>query len=387
MKVLFDSRIFDNQRYGGVSRYFSELFRYFNSRSDLTYVLPLRDTRNEYLKTLAPFSKMDLRRRIFLPRLDFKWQRLFSKLYDLADRRSNINQIKRELRAQNFDIFHPTYYSTYFLKYLKNKPFVVTVYDLIHEIYPEYFRLDHGKTLRQKRTLLPRAAKIIAISENTKRDLIKFYNIPAAKIQVIYLANSLRPVAAKPTTAPDWPTRYLLFVGSRSGYKNFINFIRSISPLLRSDRGLQVVVAGGYSGRQEFSPAEKRLFTELNIADQIRQYAASDEVLAYLYQQAICFVFPTLYEGFGLPVLEAFACGCPAVISNSSSLPEVGGSAARYFDPTDQASILQAVKTVLADEGLRQDMIARGREQLKKFSWDQTGQATLELYASVLDKS
>lgn len=383
MKILFDSKIFDNQKYGGISRYFSELFKYFNTVKNFEYELPIRDTRNEYLKKIPPFSKIISERKSIFPNINFKLQRLMSKAYDIIDPNSNINRTKRALKEQNFDIFHPTYYSTYFLKYLKNKPFILTVYDMIHEIHPEYFFLDK-KTVKAKKELILKATKIIAISENTKKDIINQYNISEDKIKVIHLANSLEKVLSHKQDMPIVPEKYILFVGARGIYKNFNLFIESISPILNKDKNLHIVVAGGYSGKNIFTKEENELFQKLDISKQISHYSVNDEALAYLYQKAICFVFPSLYEGFGIPVLEAFACDCPAVISNTSSLPEVGGDAAIYFNPKDSNNIFKSVENVVNNEGLRKEMIVKGREQLKKFSWDKTAKETLQVYNSTI---
>jgi glycosyltransferase involved in cell wall biosynthesis len=386
MKILFDSQIFDSQKYGGISRYFCELFKSFNKIRDLTYELPIRDTRNEYLKETEPFSKMSLERRSIFSNLSLKLQRLLNKMYDLTNINSNMNRVKKALKEGDFDIFHPTYYSTYFLKYLKDKPLVLTVYDMTHEIYPEYFPFYSGWMIKQKNKLLQKADKIIAISENTKKDIIQFHKIPEYKIKVIYLGNSLQLTQDKPLNFPEIPKKYILFVGSRDNYKNFSYFIKSISPILQNDRALKVVAAGGYSGKNNFSRKEKNLFRKLEIDRQILQYPVTDEFLAYLYQNAICFIFPSLYEGFGLPVLEAFACDCPAVISNTSSLPEVGGEAAQYFNPMDSNDILSTVRKVITDEKLRREMVIKGREQLKRFSWVKTAQETLNLYREIIQK-
>lgn len=380
MKILFDSQIFDSQKYGGISRYFVELFKYFN-KNNTSYELPIKDTRNEYLKNLEPFSDMNLSRKILFPNINFKLQRLLSKIYDLISPDSNINKTKRTLKKQDFDVFHPTYYSTYFLKYLKKKPFVLTVYDMIHEIYPEYFFSD--RTVNLKKKLIPKADRIIAISESTKRDILHFYKIPEDKIKVIYLGNSLQPKTGI-LKIPNLPNKYILFVGARGIYKNFIFFVKSISPLLVKDRELSLVVAGGYSGADFFSKEERDLFKELNIENQIVHFSINDETLASLYKNALCFVFPTLYEGFGIPILEAFACDCPAVISNTSSLPEVGGDSAIYFDPKDKDDILSSVEKVIYNQDLRNELILKGRERLKKFSWENTASETLSVYRDIL---
>ncbi len=128
------------------------------------------------------------------------------------------------------------------------------------------------------------------------------------------------------------------------------------------------------------------MFGKLGIDGRIKSYLVDDSILSYLYQKATCFAFPSLYEGFGIPTLEAFSCGCPAVLSNSSCMSEVGGLAAIYFDPQDSGDILKKVGGVVNSEGLRKKMIERGYKQLKKFSWEKCARETEKVYRSVLNE-
>ena len=382
MKILFDNQIFKAQKYGGISRYFCELFKHINVTNDVQYHMPIRDTNNEYLKNIYPLSEKKIYKNIPACK-NSKVCRKLINIIELFDKNSNINLSKEALIKNDFDIFHPTYYSKYFLKYIKNKPFVLTVYDMIHELYPEYFNLDKI-TARNKKILIQKANHIIAISENTKKDIMNLYGIDEKKIKVIYLGNSIVSSTKIPRNTPQIPQKYILFVGSRGLYKNFTLFIESISEILRSDKSINVIVAGGYSNQNNFSKEEVGLFEMLNIENQIFQYSVNDEQLAHLYQNALCFVFPSLYEGFGIPILEAFSCNCPAVVSNTSSLPEVGGNAAIYFDPKDKRDIYDKVNEVIYNEKVREQMIKRGREQLKNFSWEKTAKETIELYREIL---
>ena len=248
---------------------------------------------------------------------------------------------------------------------------------MIHEIYPEYFNLA-DQTSKQKRELAQRAAKIIAISECTKRDLINLFDIPEQKIKVIHLANSEGINAASAQPPQGLPKKYLLFVGSRSQYKNFYFFINSITSLLEADSALHVVCAGS-----PFNRNEKTFFEHLGLAGRMHAYSVSDSELGVLYTQAQAFVFPSLYEGFGLPVLEAFAAKCPVVCSSSGSLPEVGERAALYFQPKDGASIRTAIRKVMSEDETRMELIERGTERLASLSWDRTAHLTGAVYQEV----
>jgi glycosyltransferase involved in cell wall biosynthesis len=258
---------------------------------------------------------------------------------------------------------------------------VVTVYDMIHE----KFSLDKsllGSFTKKKKALVKKANKVIAISNSTKKDLVEIFEIPSNKIEVIHLANSL-PTVTEPEQIPEMPQRYILFVGERSFYKNFHNFVIAAREFLKKDCNLHIVTVGG----KGFSETEQRWIEELDIKKQIIHKKLDDQSLAFFYKKALCFVFPSKYEGFGIPILEAFACGCPLICSNTSSFPEVAGDAAIYFEPNQIESITQALDKVLNSETLRQEMVERGYIQSQKFSWKMTAQKTFELYQSLLKKT
>jgi glycosyltransferase involved in cell wall biosynthesis len=288
------------------------------------------------------------------------------------------------LIKQDFDIFHPTYYDPYFLNYIGEKPFVLTIHDMIHEIFPEFYSLNE-EIIVWKRTLAERASKIIAISENTKKDIINILGINPSKIKVIYLGTSLLANDDQQNVynIVALPENYILFVGSRKLYKNFYFFLESIVPILKRIRDLHVVCAGGGS----FSTEEIRFIKNLNIEDRVVQYTVGDKLLEFLYKKSSCFVFPSVYEGFGLPVLEAFACGCPVALSCSSSLPEIGGKAAVYFDPKDAVGMREVIEKIICDNNLKDNLKSKGFEQLKKFSWKKTAQETESLYKELINKS
>jgi glycosyltransferase involved in cell wall biosynthesis len=295
---------------------------------------------------------------------------------------NNQHESVKQLKAQDFDLFHPTYYDPYFLKHLGKKPYILTIYDMIHEIFRDTF--DKNDLMRNwKKTLANNAQQIIAISDNTKKDIVKYLDIPEDKIQVIYLAESLSLTKnADPSNVPSSmrvPEKYLLFVGNRSGYKNFTFLLGALFPVLKKDENLHIICAGGGF----FSASEKKLMRKMDVISRTHYYSADDATLPYLYKNAYSFVFPSLYEGFGIPVLEAFSCGCPTVLSNTSSLPEVGGDAALYFDPVDSASVTNIIEQILSDENLREDLITKGYSRSKLFSWEKTALMTKKVYEMV----
>ena len=367
MKILYDHQIFSSQIYGGISRYFFELMKNFENDNRVKYDLSLRYSKNHYLNKYN-----DLKYKPFFKNFNFRGKyRLINIL--------NKNISKKLLIKGDYDIFHPTYYDPYFLNILNNKPFVLTIYDMIHEIYSEVFPLK-DKTSKRKKILAQKATKIIAISENTKKDIIRFFSIEENKIEVTYLANSFNMNKDDKILNVVTPEKYILFVGSRGGYKNFNLFIEAISTLLVEDAELNVVCVGGGN----FKEMEKEKFKKLNIVNKIFQYSISDNILAYLYQKAIAFVFPSLYEGFGIPILEAFACGCPIICSRTSSLPEVAGGAAIYFDPTDKLSMLDSIEKVIYNDELKKQLVNKGIEREKEFTWKKTADKTKKIYEEIL---
>ena len=390
MKVLYDHQIFSSQKYGGISRYFFELIKQLDAMDNVSYDLPLKYSNNFYLLNNPDLFHVqrDEKTDKFFYGMDFKGK---AKIHRFLGRMSivehpmisNLNTSVRRLKESDFDIFHPSYYDDYFIKYLNKKPFVLTIYDMIHEIYVAKHFKKSNKLILRKRELINKASHIIAISENTKKDIIEIYNIDEKKISVIYLGNSLNYNRSKVMDLPV-PDNYILYVGDRHAYKNFEFFIRSIQLLLLADKKLFLVCAGSVN----FTVKEKSLISGLGLTEKVIHLPLIDDaILMNLYNKALCFVFPTLYEGFGIPVLEAFACGSPALLSNTSSLPEVGGDAALYFDPEDAGSIFDAVKKVVYDRELADSLRKKGYKQLQNFSWEKCAVETKKVYEKVLKNS
>lgn len=366
MKILYDHQIFTLQKYGGISRYFyelvSELDKVFNIKSEVSLLF----SNNHYISDYKFTDHLNL-----FPNGNFKGKfRIFNYL-------NKMNTIFK-LKKQNFDIFHPTYYDPYFLKYLRNKPFVLTVYDIIHEKFQNRIK-DAKEISLKKKLLIKKASKIIAISNNTKNDLIKILGVDEKKIDVVYLGNSIDPNSSSGKIFKI-PKKYLLFVGSRNGYKNFDKFIKSISGILKNDKQLNIVCVGG----GKFNDTSVKFLKNLGLSNQIKQYDLDDNNLNYFYKNALAFVFPSLYEGFGIPVLKSFICGCPLICSNISSLPEIAGDGAYFFDPSSEMSIKNSVQKVIDNLYLREDLINKGYKQVKKFSWQKTAAQTHKIYENIL---
>ncbi|MEW5894792.1 MAG: glycosyltransferase family 1 protein [Candidatus Omnitrophota bacterium] len=352
------------QLYGGISRYFYELIRESNSCPQVRKKLSLKYSNNIFIKNLYPPVRESL---FFKHNLPYK---------AIITNRMNLpTSIKLLKNFSEYDLFHPTYYNPYFLKYLPNKPFIITIHDMIHERLPAFFR-KNDPVVFHKTVLAQRAAHIIVVSEATKRDVIDILRIPEKKISVVYHGSSMKRAPIKKPDTNNDNGRYLLYVGGRRYYKNFIFFLKSIAPLFKKFSDLKLVCSGGGGFRRD----EQSLIKAMNIRERIYQSSCDDKKLSSLYQNAQAFVFPSLYEGFGIPVLEAFANNCPVVCSNTPALSEIAGDAALFFDPQDTPSINNAILSILTNEQLREDLIGRGRRRLESFSWDDTREQTDNIY-------
>lgn len=263
---------------------------------------------------------------------------------------------------------------------LFKQPFVVTVHDVVRLCFG-----FSGETLLERALLkldilgIKRAHHIIAVSQCTKNDLIRFLGIPEPKITVVY--NGIDDSIFRPCADGLLQSPCLLYVGSERPRKNLISLLRAFSELKRQFPGLKLVKVGT-AGRADayrrstISQAESLgLSQDIVFTDHV-----PDSKLPLYYSSASVLVYPSLYEGFGLPPLEAMACGCPVVTSNTSSLPEVVGDAGIMVDPLDVDGMAEAVSRVLRDGHLRQQMVAKGLAQAGRFSWHQAAEETWQVY-------
>lgn len=370
MKTLLDYQIFNMQKYGGVSRYFVEMFKLF-PQLDAEFDLPIKFSENSYLKD-TDFFDNSLISKIFPNK----------EIFRCLKKQNRKNTIKA-LKKGNYDVFHPTYFDPYFLDYLpENKPFVLTIHDMISEIMPEYFQNDIFNTAKNMRLLASKANHIVVVSENTKQDVLRIYpEITEDKITVTPISCSFENIDFDSIEkSVDLPEKYVLFVGNRNNYKNFDGFIDAAVEVLNQDKDLKVICAGS----DPFSNEEVQLFKDHNISDQLIHMPITDKLLMQLYKYAQCFIFPTKYEGFGIPTLEAFWCGCPAILSNQSSVPEVAGNAGYMINPYEKYSIQDAIRKVVYDKNQQDILRELGFKRAKEFSWEITTKRTVEAYQKCL---
>jgi glycosyltransferase involved in cell wall biosynthesis len=260
-------------------------------------------------------------------------------------------------------------------------PQVVVIHDLLPLLFPDSFPRQESYYRHALPWALRKAAAVVAVSENTRQDLIRHYGLPPEKVVVIYSGvdpgRFHPPPAALPPAAP-----YILYVGNQYPYKNIARLLEAFAGLMQEGFPHSLLLAGGNDPRH--FPELERLVKKSGLDGRVRflGYVRQEE-LPGLYAQAQLFVLPSLYEGFGLPVLEAMACGTPVALGRTASLPEAGGDAAAYFDPLDPADMRKAMARVLGDAGLRRRMAEAGAEQARRFRWEGAAERYLELLRRV----
>ena len=253
---------------------------------------------------------------------------------------------------------------------------VVTVHDLTYKRFPELLQKETLDNLEaQMKREIALADAVICVSECTRRDLLDFYQADPARIIAIH---SGLPVLPDPDDRDSVAGPYILFVGTIEPRKNLGVLLDAYARLRRSGTYSGSLVVAGKVGWKAEQTAQR-----LREPGVIHLDYVSPARLAALYRGADVFVFPSIYEGFGFPLLEAMALGTPAIASRSSSLPEIGGDAALYFHPSDTAALTTALERVLGDEGLRGRLVAKGREQAAKFRWDVAAEATARVFHRV----
>jgi len=290
------------------------------------------------------------------------------------------------LPEEKIDVFHGLDHASLPL-FNKRGKFVITIHDIITFIFPEFFTWKHRKIINfMLPKMLARADKLIADSHSTKNDLSQFFKIDDAKITVIHLGleerfkivsfQEIEKIRKKYHIKDD----YILFVGVLEPRKNIVSILGALSILKQTGklRGRKLVVAGktGWLFKEIFKKVQESKLEK----DVIFTGFVNEEDLPALYSGALFSVFPSLYEGFGLPVLEAMGCGTPVITSKVSSLPEVVGDAAILVDPMNIEELAWRMEMLCESSDLREELGKKGLERSKLFSWEKTAQKTLEVY-------
>jgi glycosyltransferase involved in cell wall biosynthesis len=363
VKILYDGQTYAQQTAGGINRYFANIIDRLPQDIHPTLSAPYRTNKLNY----PTHSNLRLREfRAFRP--------------SRISQQVSIQYFRWLEHREHFDVFHPTYY---FL--LTNEiftqvrhPLVITVHDMIHELFAGLLEPE-GYTIRAKQAAIQAADMIICVSENTKHDLLKYFPDVESKTVVIYLASEFScDWSYGLERTPNQP--YFLYVGSRTNeYKNFETLLLAFAKAASSKFDILLCIVGA-----PFNKEEQHQIAELNLTDRIQNYGyINDTHLAKLYRCSIAFVYPSLYEGFGIPPLEAMACGTVVVASNSSSIPEVVGDAGVLFDPKSVDDLADILIDLLNSPSKRERIIGAGFARNQKFSWDKTAAQTTEVYRSL----
>lgn len=364
MKILYDGEIYSFQRHGGITRYFNHLIS--GLPKDFYPILTSVRSHDDDAHLYHPNLKL-----VSCKRFEFRPVRI-AHFFDSS-------YFKLAESLSNHQIIHPTYYSLLTgEKFLKKRcPIVITVYDMIHEIFADTMDRD-GIMATMKRRAISAADMVLCISESTKRDLLERYSLPEDRVRVTYLAADFNINGVNEQSSDGTVTGcpYFLYIGSRASYKNFHTLLDAFSKVSPRFPDIALVLVG-----PPFSHAEKKLIGDKKLDKHIKNFEyVSDSHLSRLYKNCIAFVYPSLYEGFGIPPLEAMTCQAPVIASNASSIPEVVGDAGLLFNPHSVSELADRLIFLLDHSAERQRLIAKGLNQAKKFSWDKTISQTVDSY-------
>jgi len=374
MKVFIDGLIFGRQQRGGISRMWAEcLDRLPGLGVDIQLLIPWRSDNDSLRRLLVERGKFARIQRDF-----FFWPR---RIFERTEIRSRI--LERLYLGKGVQIFHSTYYSTVNRAGVCK---VVTVPDVILELFADEFPSRWARLgIETKRQALINADAVVTISEVSKQDILKMYpSIPETRIKVIPLgvtqaspdSEAAFPHLAARYRLPIESGSYFLFVGLRGGYKNF-DLLTRLAVQLQQQENFFVCVGGEDPG------AERRSLESRGVGNRFAFIRDVDNgELHSLYRHARALIFPSLYEGFGLPLLEAMAHDCPVLCSDIAVFREVAADAAIYFDPRDLQSLTAAIDTLQG--GDRQEMIRRGRRKCGRFSWDIAAVKLVNLYRNLV---
>jgi glycosyltransferase involved in cell wall biosynthesis len=361
VRLAFDEQIFAAQQYGGISRLFAELSKQFLREGSLDV---------ELLPLDAPVVNRYL--------LDDTYLRDELKVSDAGSTMAALARYFVRMRPRtSVDVIHNTFYLPHGLAGYPKARRVVTVHDMIPELLPKSRRRLDFITLKKRYVMS--ADHVICVSEATRNDMLRVYGDIKAPISVVH--HGVDPIFRPgDPRVPGLPDRYLLFVGNRGQYKDANVLLNAFATLRGKGEDAALVFTGGGA----FTRAERAQHQELGLADRVMQISLKDTAMSGAYGNALICVFPSRFEGFGLPALEAMACGTPALLAQGSSLPEVGGDAAKYFTPGDAQDLTGAIEGMLSDEQERNRMRIAGISRAQGFTWGTAAAKTAGIYQSLV---
>lgn len=366
MNVFFDYQIFYLQRYGGISRYFYELACELNEIENCKPGIIVPYNANEYIekekhrKFISTFPP--LLKKVFYNR--FYDMHLFMNEYTL----------RKLTSGKKNTVLHETYYTN---RIKTSVPRVITIHDMIYERFHNGLP-DEKLIIEQKKRAIEESDCIIAVSENTRKDLLDLYPSAASKTHVVYhgVTQSSHPGIDKFVhTKP-----FILHVGNRGWYKNFELLLEVFGEQKSINASFDLICFGG----GKVTPKEEILIKKHGLRDKVLFLSGGDALLVSLYKAAQALIYISNYEGFGMPVLEAMALSCPVLCSNTSSLPEVYGSAALAIDPKNREALIHGMSTILSDDPVRNNLIRSGLSQSARFTWKRCAEETFDLYKTLI---
>lgn len=362
MKVAFNYNIFYNQRYGGISRYYASTIKELIKKKIK-------------LKIFSPIYKNRYLSEIHNDYISGYYLRRYPVLSNLTKLIEYVSFF--QIQNSDYDIIHDTYYSRKTLD-IKKKKIVVTVYDLIHEKFSNLY----NKNLEIKKKVIEKADRIICISENTKKDLLEYYKLSEKKISIIHLGCNhfnLNLSQRSRLISHSIPEKFILFVGSREKYKNFDILLNSYYRAKEINKKYKLVCFGG----GKFSKKEKQKILKLSLQNDVLNFLGDDNLLSELYLKASLFVFPSNYEGFGIPLIEAMHHGCPVLASNIKVFYEVSKNSINFFEEGDENSLVDQLIKLLSGN-LDFDANKKNLKLIaNNYTWENCASQTLKVYESL----
>jgi glycosyltransferase involved in cell wall biosynthesis len=355
MKVLFSYHIFYLQKYGGISSYFTNLAKHFyEDQKDLNIICKLHKNLNlQDLKKLTNTYKIN-------------YPYFFNKIIE----RINNFYFSKKITIIKPNIVHYTFFNNNFTKIINTKK-IINCWDLTHEKFNGNLKF---KDLKKKN--FEEADKIICPSFTVKKDLLNYYELDNKKIDVTYFSSDyeIEPIQVKTMQ------NYILYVGSRSNYKNFENFVNSYSLSDKLKKDFKLIIFGGEKPEINGLKVLEKYKIEKN---KFKFVNGTNKDLKFFYKNVRLFVYPSRYEGFGIPLIESMRMGCPVISSNGGALKEIGGDCNVYFDPDNVEDIKFKLESLIYDESKLLKNINYGYERSKKFSWKKCANETYEIYSSL----
>ena len=362
--ILFDNDIFLKQKYGGIRTYFTNL------------ILNINKLKNNIKVHSSSLNCVDFCPRSFLGKNYFKTENIY-----LAG--SFLRPIYEQYFCNKKLIYHPTYYRNILLRIIKI-PKVITVHDMVHEIHPEYFAKEYRKKIRfyvgMKKNAIFNADHIICPSYSTKNDLLNVYRrLENKRISVVHhgINDPWDFKDEENGIKSSVKGNYILFVGSRNHYKGFENVFKAFLKLRKKIKDLKLICVGSKPSKKEKEEYRYSDLKNIIIYKQVNNFE-----LQYLYKNALAFIYPSFYEGFGFPILEAMANNCPVISTSISSSKEVGGEIPFFVDKFSVDQIIDRVLQIFYKE-YDSSILKKGNLHAKKFTWKKCALKTSKIYQNL----